>query len=180
MSFCCDNINDVANCLSRRSPFFQQGLSMICFPLPFVCTESRWNNCEINCGQPRPEPCPPCPSPCPQPCTRTCADNNCPPNTLNCELCAGFRIPRNRCVQRVCAEINGCFWNNCRLVICYKVVVCYIDCCGRQREYVKYIRTACQEAVSTYCEPQVEINGELTFEVCNCWLELCLPVRISC
>ncbi len=201
MSCNCDNFwgND-ASCHSN--------FPMICLPLPFICTKpSRWCECEIPCGQPRPEPCPPrpCPPPCPpeqcpcppcppkpcppqpcppcppEPCNMVCADVDCQPKVLTCNLFSEFRIPRHRCVKRVCTELTDWYWHNCCLVICYKVIVCYINCCGMMCEYTKCIRTSCADAKQgNCCDPTVTIAGALEFELCGCCLKTKLPVQISC
>ena len=191
MSFSCDNFwgND-QSC--------HNGFPMICLPLPFICTKpSRWCECDIPCGQPRPEPCPPrpCPPPKPEPCpprpcppqpcppspcNMVCADVECCPRVVNYNLFAEFRIPRHRCVKRVCAELTDWYWNNCRLVICYKVIVCYINCCGMLCEYSKCIRTSCADIKPGNGDPTVTIAGGLEFEICGCCLKTKLPVQISC
>ena len=53
--------------------------------------------------------CPPQPCP-PSPCNMVCADVECCPRVVNYNLFAEFRIPRHRCVKRVCAELTDWYW----------------------------------------------------------------------
>lgn len=152
------------------------GWPLLCLPLSYLAVKRQLHCCPP-CGQPRPEPCPP-PEPCQPP--RVCAEAACPPcPPQRYQLLAELRIPRHRCVSRVCAELTGWYWNNCRLVVCYKLTVYYVNCCGAACEFSRGVRTSCPEIRPGTGDPQLAIDGALHFEVCGCWLKTKLPLLIS-